>query len=121
MPPTVLPIHWRLAKGGSSSGRQPYFSPPSLSFLAQAACTREQRIALGLRCISYVLWLRVSEVATIAPQHLQTSGLASFTATKVGGSSEERRPLGRWAASWAAYLLALVGDSADRAQPFAEL
>ena len=56
-PPTVLPIHWRLAKGGLSSGRQPYFSPPALSFLAQAARTREQRIALGLGCLSYVLWL----------------------------------------------------------------
>ena len=86
MPPTVLPIHWRAAKGASSSGRQPYFSPPSLSFLAHAACTREQRIALGLRCISYVLWLRASEAATIAPQHLRTTGMACFTATKVGGS-----------------------------------
>ena len=120
MPPTVLPIHWRLAKGGLSSGRQPYFSPPSLSFLAQAARTREQRIALGLGFIGYVLWLRVSEAATIAPRDLQASGMASFTAPKVGGSSEERRPLGRWAVGWAAYLLALVGDSADPAQPFAE-
>ena len=120
MPPTVLPIHWRLAKGGLSSGRQPYFSPPAPSFLAQAARTREQRIALGLGCINYVLWLRVSEAATIAPRDLQASGMASFTATKVGRSSEERRPLGRWVAGWAAYLLALVGESADPAQPFAE-
>ena len=28
LPFTVLPLHWRLAKGGLSSGRQPYFSPP---------------------------------------------------------------------------------------------
>ena len=96
MPPTVLPIHWRLAKGGLSSGRQPYFSPPALSFLAQAARTREHRITLGLGCLSYVLWLRVSEAATITPRDLQTSGMASFTATKVGGASEERRPMGSW-------------------------
>ena len=119
-PPTVLPIHWRLAKGGLSSGRQPYFSPPALSFLAQAARTREQRIALGLGCLSYVLWLRVSEAATIAPRDLQAYGMASFTATKVGGVSEEKRPLSRSAASWAAYLLAMVDASADPAQPFAE-
>ena len=55
MPPTVLRIHSRLAKGGLWSGRHPYFSPPALSFLAQAARTREQRIALGLGCVSCVL------------------------------------------------------------------
>ena len=120
MPPTVLPIHWRLAKGGLSSGRQPYFSPPALSYLAQAAHTREQRIALGLGCLSYVLWLRVSEAATIAPQDLRTYGVASFTTTKVGGVSGEKRPLCRWAAGWAAYLLSMVDASADPAQPFAE-
>ena len=120
MPPTVLPIHWRLAKRGLSSGRQPYFSPPSPSFLGQAARTREQRIALGLGCISYALWLRVSEATTIAPRDRQVSGMASFTTTKLGGLFVERRPLGRRGARWAAYLLALVGDSADPAQPFAE-
>ena len=67
-----------------------------------------------------MLWLRVSEAATIAPRDLHVSGMASFTTTKVGGPSEDRRPLGRWAAGGAAYLLALVGDSADPAQPFAE-
>ena len=46
--------------------------------------------------------------------------MASFTATKVGGVSEEKRPLSRSAASWAAYLLAMVDASADPAQPFAE-
>ena len=102
MPPTVLPIHWRLAKGGLSSGRQPYFSPPALSFLAQAARTREQRVALGLGCLSYVLWLRVSEAATIAPRDLQASGMASFTATKWGG---RRKRDARWAAGRLAGLL----------------
>ena len=120
LPPTVLPIHWRLAKGGLSLGRQPYFSPPAVSFLAQSARTREQRIALGLGCISYVLWLRVSEAATIAPRDLQVSSVASFITTKVGGPSEERRPLGRWAIGWATYLLAMVDGSVDPAQPFAE-
>ena len=99
MPPTVLPIHWRLAKGGLSSGRQPYFSPPALSFLAQAASTREQRVALGLSCLSYVLWLRVSEAAIFTPRDLQTSGMASFTATKVGGGigrEASSGPLGSW-------------------------
>ena len=67
-----------------------------------------------------MLWLRVSKAATIAPWDLQASGMASFTTTKVGGASEERRPLGRLAPGWAAYLLALVGASADSAQPFAE-
>ena len=120
LPPTVFPIHWRSAKGGVSLGRQPYFSPPSLAFLGQAARTREQRIALGLGCISYVLWLQVSEAATIAPRDLQVSGMASFIATKVGGASAERRPLGRWAAGWAAYLLGMVDGLADPAQPLAE-
>ena len=120
LPPTVFPIHWRLAKGGVSSGHQPYFSPPSMAFLGQSARTREQRIALGLGCISYVLWLRVSKAATIAPQDLQVSGMASFITTKVGGASEERRPLCRWAAGWAVYLLAMVDGLADPAQPFAE-
>ena len=46
--------------------------------------------------------------------------MASFIATKVGGPSEEKRPLGHWAAGWAAYLLAMVDESADPAQPFAE-
>ena len=46
--------------------------------------------------------------------------MASFITTKVGGPSEERRHLGRWAAGWAAYLLDLVDGSADPAQPFAE-
>ena len=40
LPPTVLPVHWRLA-GGQSSGRQPYFTPPALAFLCQAARTCE--------------------------------------------------------------------------------
>ena len=98
LPPTVLPIHWSLAEGGLSSGCQPYFGPPALSFLAQSARIREQHIALGLGCISYVLWLRVSEAATIALRDVQVSGMASFITTKVGGgggASEERRPLGR--------------------------
>ena len=103
MLPTVLPIHWRLAKGGLSSGRQPYLSPPSLSSLAQTAHTREQRIALGLGCISYVLWLRVSEAATIAPRDLQESGMASFTATKMGGGRRKRDVM--WAAGQLAGLL----------------
>ena len=55
LPPTVLRIHWRLAKGGVSWGRQPYFSTPSLPFLAQSARTRAQRTALRLGCIKYVL------------------------------------------------------------------
>ena len=70
LPPTVLPIHWRPAKGGQLSGRKPYFSPPTLAFLCQSARTREQRIAVGLGCLSYTLWLRVSEAATIAPRDL---------------------------------------------------
>ena len=119
MPPTVLPIHWRLAKGGLSSGRHPYFSPPALSFLAQAARTREQRVAPGLGCLSYVLWLRVSEAATIAPRDLQASGMASFSATKVGGRRKRDTP-GPWEAGWAAYLLALACASADLAEPSAE-
>ena len=118
--PTTLTIHWRLAKGGQSSGRQPYFSPPTLAFLCQAAHTREQHIALELGCLSYTLWLRVSEAATIAPRDLRGRGMASFIAMKVGGPSEEKRPLGRWAAGWAAYLLAMVDESADPAQPFTE-
>ena len=36
------------------------------------------------------------------------------------GGRRKRDALGRWAARWAAYLLALVGESADPAQPFAE-
>ena len=46
--------------------------------------------------------------------------MASFIATKVGGPSKERRPLRRWAAGWAPYLLAMVDETADPAQPFAE-
>ena len=121
LPPTVLPIHWWLPKGGLSSRRQPYFSPPALSFLAQSARTREQRIALGLGCISCVLWLRVFEAATIA---LRTCKYPAWLRSSLrkwgGGASGERRPLGRWAAGWAAYLLVMVDGSADPAQPFAE-
>ena len=46
--------------------------------------------------------------------------MASFIATKVGGPGEEKRPLGRRAGGWAAYLLAMVGESADPEQPIAE-
>ena len=74
----------------------------------------------GLACINYTLWLRVSEAATMAPRDVQGSGVASFIATKVGGASEKKRPLGRLAAGWAAYLLAMVDESADPAQPFTE-
>ena len=118
--PTVLPIHWRLAKGGLLSGCQPYFSPPVLAFLGQSQRTREPRIALGLGCIGYTLWLPVSEAATIALRDLQGSGMAPFIATKVGGPSEEKRPLGRWAAIRAACLLQMVDELADPAQPFAD-
>ena len=55
LPPTALPILWRLAEGGQLSGRQPYLSPPALAFLCQSTCTYEQRIALGLGCLSYTL------------------------------------------------------------------
>ena len=119
LPPIVLPIHWTLAKAGQSLGRQPYFTPPMLAFLCQLARTREQRIAVGLRCLSYTLWLRVSAAAPIAPRDVPGAGMASFIATKVWGPSEEKHPLGRWGASWAPYLLA-VGESADRAQLLAE-
>ena len=46
--------------------------------------------------------------------------MASFIARKVGGPSEEKPPFGRWATGWAAYLLAMVDESADPAWPFAE-
>ena len=117
MPPTVLRIHWRLVKGGLSSGHQPYFSPPALSFLAQAASTREQRVALGLGCLNYVLWLRVSEAATITPRGLQTSGMASFTATKVGGC---RKRDALWAAGlltcWLWWVLRRIRQSRSRSE-----
>ena len=96
LPPTTLPIHWRLAKGGQSSGRQPYFSPPAPALFCQAAHTREQRIAGGLGCLSYTLWLRVSEAGTIALRDMRGTGMAAFITTKGGGPSEEKCLLGSW-------------------------
>ena len=88
MPSTVLPIHWRLAKGGLSLGRQPYFSPPAPSFLAQAARTREQRVALGLVFLSYVL--------TSRPASVQHGFLHRYQSGGGIGRETSAGPLGSW-------------------------
>ena len=46
--------------------------------------------------------------------------MPSFIGKKVAGPSQEKRPLGRWAPGRAVYLFAVVAESADRGQPFAE-
>ena len=95
-PATHCPPHpLEIGQGGTIVGATALFQSPALAFLYQSARTREQRTAVGLGCLSYTLWLRVSEAATIAPRDLRGTNMASFIATKVGGPSEEKCPLGR--------------------------
>ena len=98
----------RVPTGRLCSGLPPWAraaSPISLP-LRWPSCVR-QHVPLNnvLRrgpCASatrFTLELRVFEASTIAPRHLRGTGMGLFIATKVGGPSKEKRPLGRWEAS----------------------
>ena len=117
-PPTVAPCIGGCLRVGNPQGCSPTSTPKRWDTSAGRHQPRRS-VSPSRFWLSYSLFLRVSEAASISPRNLQVLLVASFVSTKVGGTTVVRRPLARWADHWACHLLSLVGSDDDVGQQFA--
>ena len=103
LPPTVLPLHRRIAGGGSQPKGQDYATPPMLRELWSAASTGQQRVVAALGVLSWVCFLRVGEAASIRPCDVKETSVVFFR-SKPKQQGWHRRPLARYPAAWARWL-----------------
>ena len=103
LPPTVLPLHRRIAGGGSQPKGQDYATPPMLREIWSAASTDQQRVVAALRVLSWVCFLRVGEAARIRPCDVEDASLVFFR-SKPKQQGWHRRPLARYPVVWARWL-----------------
>ena len=78
LPPTVLPLHRRIAGGGSQPKGQDYATPPMLRELWSAVSTGQQRVVAALGVLSWVCFLCVGEAASIRPCDVEESSIVFF-------------------------------------------
>ena len=103
LPPTVLPLHRRIAGGGSQPKGQDYATPPMLREIWSAASTDQQRVVAALGVLSWVCFLRVGKAASIRPCDVEDASLVFFR-SKPKQQGWHRRPLARYPAAWAGWL-----------------
>ena len=103
LPPTVLPLHRRIAGGGSQPNGQDYATPPMLREIWSSARTDQQRVVAALGVLSWVCFLRVGEAAGIRPCDVEDASLVFFR-SKPRQQGWHRRPLARYPAEWAGWL-----------------
>ena len=103
LPPTVLPLHRRIAGGRSQPKGQDYATPPMLREVWSAASTDQQRVVATLGVLSWVCFLRVGEAASIRMCDVEDTSLVFFR-SKPKQQGWHRRPLARYPAARAGWL-----------------
>ena len=96
LPGCVRAIHWMLAKSGKPTPGQPHMGPCGLRFLWSRASSPKEQIVAAFACLSWLLFLRVSEALSITPGGMASDSVVMFVTTKVGGHQEVQRPLYGW-------------------------
>ena len=65
VPRVVAALHWRIAKSGIGPSPQAYVSPRALVHIWNAATAPDDRAVAALAALSWTMWLRVGEAASI--------------------------------------------------------
>ena len=100
----VWAIYWSLAKSGKPRPGQPYMGPCGLRLLWSRASSPKEQTVAALACLSWLLFLTVSEALSIMLAILASDSVVLFITTKVGGHQEVRRPLYGSGRSWICFL-----------------
>ena len=104
VPRVVAALHWRIAKSGRGPGPQAYVSPRALVHIWYAATTPDDRAVAALAALSWTMWLRVGEAASIRYCDLGRKDGLWFYSTKVGEPGWVCRPAAAYARSWMEFL-----------------
>ena len=100
VPRVVAALHWRIAKSGRGPGPQAYVSPRALVHIWSAATAPDDRAVAALAALSWTMWLRVGEAASIRCCDLDRKEGLWFYSTKVGEPAWVCRPAAAYARSW---------------------
>ena len=103
-PRIVAALHWRIAKSGRGPGPQAYVSPRALVHIWNAATAPDDRAVAALAALSWTMWLRVGEAASIRYCDLGRKEGLWFYSTKVGEPGWVCRPAAAYARSWMEFL-----------------
>ena len=104
VPRVVAALHWRIAKSGRGPGPQAYVSPRALVHIWNAATAPDDRAVAALAALSWTMWLRVGEAASIRCCDLDRKEGLWFYSTKVGEPGWVCRPAAAYARSWMEFL-----------------
>ena len=104
VPRVVAAPHWRIAKLGRGPGPQEYVSPRALVHIWNAATAPDDRAVAALAGLSWTMWLRVGEAASIRCCDLDRKEGLWFYSTKVGEPGWVCRPAAAYARSWMEFL-----------------
>ena len=104
VPRVVAALHWRIAKSGRGPGPQAYVSPRALVHIWNAATAPDDRAVAALAALSWTMWLRVGEAASIRYCDLDRKEGLWLYSTKVGEPGWVCRPAAAYARSWMEFL-----------------
>ena len=105
IPPTVAPIHRRLAKSGGGAEFQFYLFPRVLWEAARRGWgPPDGRPMVALMCLSWFAFLRAGEVATIHVADVRGGKALGFWATKRGIIGRRWRRWSEWSGAWGQYV-----------------
>ena len=105
IPPTVAPIHRRLAKSGGGPSFQFYLFPRLLREAARKGLGEPGgRPMVALMCLSWFAFLRVGEAASIRVADIRGEKALGFRATKRGIIGRRWRRWSEWSRAWGEYL-----------------
>ena len=104
VPRVVAALHWRFAKSGRGPGPQAYVSPRALVHIWNAATAPDDRAVAALAALSWTMWLRVGEAASIRCRDLDRKEGLWFYSTKVGEPGWVCRPAAAYARSGMEFL-----------------
>ena len=91
LPECVRAIHWRLPNSGKPTPRQPYLRRCGLRLLWSRASSPQEQAVAALACLSWLLFLTVSQVLSITPAGRASDSVVPFVTIKIGGHREVRR------------------------------
>ena len=104
VPRVVAALYQRIAKSGRGPGPQAYVSPRALVHIWNAATAPDDRAVAALAALSWTMWLRVGEAASIRYCDLGRKEGLWFYSTKVGEPGWVCRPAAAYARSWMEFL-----------------
>ena len=104
VPRVVAALHWRIAKSGRGPGPQAYVSPRALVHIWNAATAPDDRAVAALAALSWTMWLRVGEAASIRCCDLDRKEGLWFYSTNTGEPGWVCPPAAAYARSWMEFL-----------------